>query len=66
MRKWRKHFPGFHDAELTALIQDSVNIYSIVRRICRTLHRIELVWSIRGLCRLLRTRVDWRCQSMMD
>ena len=42
MRKWRKHFPGFHDAELTALIQDSVNIYSIVRRICQTLHRSSL------------------------
>ena len=33
MRKWWKQLPGFHDAELTALIQDSVNIYSIVRRI---------------------------------
>ena len=41
MRKWWKHFPGFHDAELTALIQDSV-IYSIVRRIFRTLRRSSL------------------------
>ena len=27
---------------------------------------IELVRSIRGLCGLLRTRVDWHCQSKMD
>ena len=28
--------------------------------------QIELVRSIRGLCGLLRTRVDWHCQSKMD
>ena len=27
---------------------------------------IELISSSRALCGVLRTRVDWQCQSMMD